>query len=294
MPLFESQMARNNRWFGGMQYAAHKTIAEEFGGEPEAATHLAWLEGGMHLARFGVEHLATLKKAWGKGSLESTHALTTVFALNMISRWYRAVRDDRPIKDETRAVLIAATNILTLLGQEALGDIVDFVNLHTQFTFECDWVEGKTPATGPRVEVPEGTVEITPSKSLYWGDVFQNPLAYDLSHDQYDYLLELIKLQVKAFTMLDVKPAKERLGLITWGYQLLMDKALVACGGASAIDWRMQTFPVENHADIRWLPGRHLADTVMADFALWLALVNDAQEKMFKTYELVAERASHV
>lgn len=293
MPLFESQASRNDRWFGGVQYAVHKIIAEEFGGEPEAATPLAWAEGGMHLAKFGVEHLATLKKAWGKGSLELTHALTTIFTLNMISRWYRAIRGDRPIKDETRAVQIAATNILTLLGQESLGDIVDFMNMHVQFIYECDWVQGKTSASGRRVDLPSGAVEIPSPESLHWGDVFQNPLAYDLSREQHDYLLELFKLQTKGFAMLGVMPTKERIGLITWGYHLIMDKALVVCGQGAAIDWRLQTFPVEKHADLWWLPERKfLPDTVIKDFPVWLQLLGDAQEKMFKTYDLLQERAS--
>ncbi len=221
MPLFESQSSRNDRLFGAVRDAAFKTIHEQFGDGPEASTHSSWVAGGMHLAKGAVDHLETLKNAWGKGSVESARSLTVLFALSMISRWYRAMRADRPVKDETRAVQIAATNILTLLGQEALGDIVDFVNLHSQFIYECDWVEGKTPVTGRRVELPEGTVEITPSESLYWGDVFQNPLAHDLDRELYDYVSKhLFKPQVEAFTMLGVRPTKERLGVISWGYHL--------------------------------------------------------------------------
>jgi hypothetical protein len=183
-------------------------------------------------------------------------------------------------------------NVLTLLGQEALGDAVDFVNLHTQFIHECDWVEGKTPAKGRRVEVPGGAVEISLSKSLYWGDVFQNPLGYDLSREQSDYLLELFKLQTRVFAMLGVIPAEERLGLITWGYQLTMDKAHAACGQRPAIDWRLQTFPVEKHDDLRWLPGQKLAGPLAEDFMVWLQLLGDAQEKMFKVYEALQREGS--
>ena len=268
-------MTTNEQWFGAAQYGIRKVVDEEFADEGEdRLIHTAWLEGGLYLARHGVEEMETLREAWGEGGLEQASGLTSVFTQCMIYRWYKAFAAQMPERERDSAILTASENVLNLLGQDcSQGAVNVLTGIAVQFDYECKFWQGDDTESAVMCDQP------------FWGDLFQNPLAYHLDQDQLRYIGELCKLQLMQFAGLKVVspdlPLGERAyGVVVWEYILVMSRALEALGYEPIIDWGRQQFPVKRNSELLIFEGSY-PDSLSNDFAMWLGIVNNASRVMF-------------
>ncbi len=115
---------------------------------PERAVYDAWLRGGSRVAARLIGSSPDLKRPWGKGNERKATALVEVFALAMISRWYRLLdsRLDRPEEERQSARQVAAANILMIFDDYSDWAIklavADFMKLDTQFNYDFELNEG--------------------------------------------------------------------------------------------------------------------------------------------------------
>jgi len=143
MPLFESQKGRSRRLLEKALEVLLGRLLSVVEYEEDVRTHSAWLVGGHTAALTALETSPAVRQAWGKGCEESAMGLIEVFALAMISRWYRQLDEamspsesDRKLGRET-----AASNIMSFFGHdkaERTKLVQDFMAMDAQYNYDAD------------------------------------------------------------------------------------------------------------------------------------------------------------
>ena len=91
--------------FETVQTANQVLIAHELSSDPDdACLHVAWVEGGAYLAGQAVQRLATLRDAWGEGSISKAGRLSEVFSFYLVSLFfYTAAQGEASWERQSRA-----------------------------------------------------------------------------------------------------------------------------------------------------------------------------------------------
>lgn len=110
----------------------------------ELTMHLAWMRGGCRAASGLLRRSETVARAWGEGGDRKAGALVEVFALAMISRWYRELDGRRSYPEDERRVAreISVANVLRFCDsykRTAVRRAVDdFMRLDLQYNHDAD------------------------------------------------------------------------------------------------------------------------------------------------------------
>ncbi len=110
----------------------------------ELTMYLAWIRGGRRAASGLLQRSETVARAWGEGGDRKAGAFVEVFALAMISRWYRELDRRRSYPDDERRLAreISVANMLRFCDsykRTAVRRAVDdFMRLDLQYNHDAD------------------------------------------------------------------------------------------------------------------------------------------------------------
>lgn len=135
----ESQKSRNKRIFDEVfKWFVNETHREFTDEEYYFHTYCAWFVGAGGLAQTLVEEVDTIKKAWDKGDTDRAVALCELCVEPMISIWYDKLEEKikHLQEDREKALRIAMSNVLNLLGTYSQNKIRDFLGWDIQHRWE--------------------------------------------------------------------------------------------------------------------------------------------------------------
>jgi hypothetical protein len=150
VPLFESEKHRRERLLKQALETPLRQLSAWLAEEGDAMSeeerqyykviYPAWLEGGSVTASIALNRCKSLRNAWGEGGEQKALAVTEVFALAMVSSWYRSVEEYEQHSEEERreARRAAASNVLTFFGGYSRMTLDDFLKFDAQLNADRD------------------------------------------------------------------------------------------------------------------------------------------------------------
>ena len=169
--------------FDTIQTANQMLIAQGLSSDPDdACLYVAWVEGGAYLAGQAVQRLATLRDAWGEGSMSKAGRLSEVFSFYLISLFfYTAAQGEASEERQSRAAG----------GRASLMDIFEageyrrhFDTLDEQFWWEFGGSGRSETARGRFVLAMDLALEACGrGLSLDWEEIgLKQPSGRDMDH----------------------------------------------------------------------------------------------------------------
>lgn len=278
MPLFESQESKDNRIFKGVLPEVFGAINATVTDKPTCDIFLACAAGSNQLAKTLATKSPYLKKLWGKGSQDKAFALNKILMPAMLSRFYWGIAEfpspeARNIEYEERLSPLLEL-IFNVSAEKNENFRTRFSNLHIQFNYECDWLQGKVTASE------------SDESNFVW-NVFQYADEFQLNEEQRQMISGYFDVQYSLLTSLARHRVTSHSGTpIFFEFMLWIDIcSQVVFAGKPLINWSTQKFPIEGQKQLIPALGSPIPQLQISnDWPAWLGGIAGGQEFMRMYY----------